>query len=193
MARYQLPPDPRAPENRLTGKRPRRQRRDTQEPIPWLWLGLGVVVTLIGIGLAFSLASAFLSRPLLSVTPLEPTLIILTAPPSATPSVTPAVATPTSIPTFTPAPTPDVAVAPEEVTPGYYATVVNTGGVGVTVRGGPSTNNVAVTVASEGTSLFILDGPTQGDDLLWWQVRLDDGTEGWVAADYLAPAVAPGS
>jgi hypothetical protein len=191
MARYQIPPDPRDSDSSLTEKRPRRQRRDSQQPIPWRWLGLGVVVTIIGIGLAFALANALLSRPPLSAGPLEPTVIVLTAPPSPTPSTTPAVATPTSIPTLTPMPTPDVAVAPEEVTTGYYARVVNTDGIGVTIRGGPSINNVYLTVAPEGSVLYVMDGPETGGDFLWWQVRLDDGTEGWAAADYLEPAAAP--
>lgn len=192
MARYQVPPDPREPESDRAKKRPRRQRRDSQESIPWLWLGLGVLVTIIAIGLAFFLAGLFLSRPPLAAGGLpEPTIIRLTAPPSPTPSLTPALPTPTTAPTFTPIPTPDVAVAPPEVTPGYYAVVANTDGIGVTVRGGPSTNNVRLTVANEGAVVLVLSGPAEGSDRLWWEVRLDDGTVGWVAAEFLEPAAAP--
>jgi hypothetical protein len=68
MARYQVPPDPRDPDSNLTNKRPRRQRRDDKEPIPWLWLALGVVVTVIGVGLAYAIASSFLSRPIIDPT-----------------------------------------------------------------------------------------------------------------------------
>ncbi|MCA9959017.1 MAG: SH3 domain-containing protein [Anaerolineales bacterium] len=190
MARYQVPPDPRDPET--SRKRPRRQRRDQQEPIPWLWLGLGGIVTIIAIGVAILIANSLLSRPQLTTTNLpEPTIILLTAPPSPTVVATRPFPTPTTIPTFTPVPTPDLAQPPDEVTIGYYAQVVETGGVGVTVRGGPSTSNVRITIASEGAIVFILDGPMSGDDLLWWQIRLTDGTEGWVAGDYLTPAAAP--
>jgi uncharacterized protein YraI len=99
--------------------------------------------------------------------------------------------TPTTVPTLTPIPTPDVAVAPAEVTIGFYAEVANTEGFGVTIRGGPSTNNVAMTVAEEGAVLLTLDGPEEGNGYLWWKVRLADGTEGWAASDFLAPSVAP--
>jgi protein phosphatase len=97
-------------------------------------------------------------------------------------------ATPTPMPTLIPSPTPDTAVAPGELTSGFYATVDNTDGLGVTVRDGPSTQNAALLVAEEGTTLLILDGPEEGGGLNWWQVRLDDGTEGWVAEDFLEPS-----
>ena len=192
MARYQVPPDPRDPESDLKKKRARRQRRDNRESTPWLWLGLGGIVTIIAIGLAILIVNSFLSRPPLSPAALpSPTIIILTAPPSPTATATALFATPTTIPTSTPVPTPDIGVVPDEITPGYYAEVAETGGVGVTVRGGPSTNNVVIIIAAEGTVLLVLDGPTEGNERLWWQVQLTDGTEGWVAGDFLAPAAAP--
>ncbi len=190
MARYRIPPDPRKPDPELEGSQSEESYRD---PVPWGWLGAGVVVTIIGIAIAWALMSAFLSREPLPVTPLSPTLIVLTAPPSAVPSLTPVVPTPTFIPTLTAVPTADVDVAPRSITPGFYASVANTEGFGVTVRGGPSTSNVAITVADEGLVLLVLDGPTEGDGYLWWKVRLDDGTEGWAAGDFLAPAPSPGN
>lgn len=189
MARYQLPPDPRKQKRARANK----QADESKEPIPWRWLGLGVLVTLIGIGLALGLINSFLSREPLPVTPLSPTLIVLTAPPSVVPTPTPRLATPTTVPTLTPIPTPDVAVAPDEITIGFYAEVANTEGFGVTIRGGPSTNNVAITVAEEGAIVLTLDGPVEGNGYLWWQVRLSDGVEGWAAADFLAPSSAPGN
>lgn len=190
MARYQVPPDPRDPD---AGKNGLPGHDEYREPIPWRWFALGLLVTIIGLGLAFSLIDTFLNREPLPVTPLSPTLIVLTAPPSAVPTSTPVRPTPTTIPTLTPIPTPDVAVPPEEVKPGFYASVANTEGFGVTIRGGPSTNNVALTVAEEGTVLFVIDGPAEGNSFLWWKVRLEDGTEGWAAAEFLAPAAAPES
>ncbi len=193
MARYQVPPDPRDPDSKLTNKRPRRQRRDGSEPIPWLWLGLGILVTIVGMGVAYGIVTNFLFRAPLAVEPLEPTVIVLTAPPSPTPTITPDLPTPTAVATSTPVATRDFAVAPDEVQAGYYARVANTGGVGVTVRGGPSVNNAPITVASDGTIIFVLGGPEEGNDLLWWNIRLDDDTEGWAAADYLEPSAAPGN
>ena len=188
MARYQIPPDPR---DSKSGQASELSQDDYREPVPWRWLLMGLVVTIIGIGLAFSLIDAFLNREPLPVTPLSPTLIVLTAPASPVPTLTPVLPTPTTIPTLTPFPTPDVAVPPDEVLPGFYAIVANTEGFGVTIRGGPSTNNVAITVADEGDILFVVDGPAEGNSLLWWKVQLGDGTEGWAAADYLAPSPPP--
>lgn len=190
MARYQKPPDPR---NEPPERRRRRQRGDSREPVPWLWLGMGVVVTIVAIGLSLYLAGRLLDRPPLDVVASlpTPTVIRLTAPPSPTPSRTPDRPTPTGIPTLTPLPTPDVSTPPPEITAGYYAAVANTEGIGVTVRSGPSTSNVDLLVAPEGSLMQVIGGPQEGSNLSWWQVRLADGTEGWVAANFLIPAAAP--
>jgi hypothetical protein len=152
---------------------------------------MGGVVTVASVAMALVLATALLARPPLDAAPLEPTLIILTAPPTAVPSATPLLPTPSPVPTFTPIPTPDAAIAPAVVTSGYYAVVANTDGVGVVIRGGPSTSNAQITIADEGAVLLVLDGPVESNDLLWWQVRLADGTEGWAAGLFLEPAAAP--
>lgn len=163
-----------------------------REPLPWLWLLLGVLITIIILGLAVTFIGGYLARPPEEQAAVPvPTVIRLTAPPRPTVAATEFVPTRTPEPTFTPVPTRDPAVAPPEITVGYYAAVVNTGGVGVTVRGGPSTSNQPVTVAGEGSILLVLGGPTAGGEFQWWQVRLQDGTEGWVAGDFLEPAAAP--
>ncbi len=189
MARYQVPPDPR----KSNDERPRRLRADSQEPPPWRYLVLGVIVTVVSLILALALANALLARPPLEVAPVQPTLIILTAPPSPVPSVTAVLPTPSPIPTFTPIPTPDTAQAPPEVTVGYYALVAGTEGAGVTVRGGPSTSNARITVADEGALLVVIGGPQvdEPNSRIWWQVELADGTQGWVVGDFLQPAAAP--
>ncbi len=188
MAQYKAPPDPRESNGGTLGERPFSTQK---EPIPWRWLGGGIIMTVIGLGLSLVILRAFLLRQPLAVGPLEPTIIVLTAPPRLTPSPETAVTIPTAAPTFTPIPTPDAAVAPDTITPGYYAQVINTDNIGVTVRGGPSTNNAPLTVAPENAIMLVLDGPAEGNDFLWWQVRLEDGTEGWVAGDCLLPVAAP--
>jgi hypothetical protein len=150
-----------------------------------------VVVTLIAIAIAYNVAAAFLARPPLDVSPIEPTIIVLTAPPTPIPTATRSVVLPTAVPTFTPIPTPDNAVAPDELTVGFYAEVANTEGTGVRVRGGPSVNNISLVVVPDGITVLVLDGPIENDGVLWWQLQLDDGTEGWAAGDFLIPAAAP--
>lgn len=192
MARYQKPPDPRKSDSELTSPRQRRQREGGREPIPWKWLGMGVVVTIGAIFVAISLANTFLEREPLAASLPTPTIIRLTAPATAEPSPTSPQPSPTAIPTFTPKPTPDVSIAPDEITVGFYAEVANTDGIGVSLRGGPSTDNSRLFTVPEGTILLVIDGPREANDFTWWQVRLDDGSEGWVAGDFIIPAAAPG-
>ena len=154
MARYEVPPNPRDKND----KRPRHMRHDDQDPVPWKYLGMGIVVTFVAIVMAMAIARAFLLRPPVQNAPTAPNLIVLTAPPTLIPTETAVLPTPTIVPTFTPIPTPDNAIAPEEVTIGYYAAVSGTGEAGVTVRGGPSTSNAILTVADEG-ALLISDTP----------------------------------
>jgi hypothetical protein len=189
MAQYQIPPDPRK-ENDLTPPRPRQMRADSQEPAPWLWLLLGLVVSCVGLLMAVWVAMSFLLPPPLAVEG-EAVIVRLTAPATAVPSPTPINPTPTPIPSPTAEPTVAPGVVPPTITVDYYATVINTAGVGVSVRGGPSTANVRVTVVPEGSLLLVVGGPVEGDNLVWWQIRLEDGTEGWVAGDFLEPAAAP--
>ncbi|MGH2535890.1 MAG: SH3 domain-containing protein [Candidatus Promineifilaceae bacterium] len=178
-------------EDALLRRRERRLRPEGREPIPWLWLGLGLLVTLLALGAAAGLASMLLARePLLAGSP-APTIIRLTGPPSAVPSPTPGRSTPTTFPTFTPPPSPDLATPPAEITIGFYAQVANTEGIGVSLRGGPSTDNLRVTLVPEDTVMLVIGGPEEGSGFNWWQIRLDDGTEGWIAADFLTPAPAP--
>ena len=165
---------------------------DSGRPTPWLWLGLGTLVTIIGLAVVLWALAAFLTRvPAEPSAEAAPTIIRLTAAPIPTATVAVFVPAPTAAPTSTTVPTPAVSVAPPAVTAGYYATVVETGGVGVTVRNGPSTSNVPVTVAGENSAVLVIEGPTPGGAYQWWRVRLPDGTEGWVAGDFLAPAAAP--
>ena len=170
----------------MTGEQPER------EPVPWKWLGMGLLLAIGGYIAGVMLLRVVLSQtePPSSASP-QATIIILTAPPSPTIDPTGSALPPTPIPTFTPIPTPDAAVAPAELTSGFYAMVANTDGLGVTVRGGPSTRNVALLVAEEGTILLILDGPEEADGFAWWQVQLQDGTEGWAVGNFLEPAAAP--
>ena len=156
------------------------------------WIGLGTGLTIVGLIVAGIMLANYLTEvPGGNLQASGPTIIQLTAPPAPTAEQASAPSAPTVAPTATTAPTPDLSIAPAEVTAGYYAIVVETGGVGVTVRNGPSTSNIPVVVSGEGSVLFVIEGPTPGGDYQWWLVRLPDGTEGWVAGDFLAPSAAP--
>ena len=153
---------------------------------------MGVAVAIVGLILSGWFLGDFLTQQPENVAAGDvPTIIRLTAPPIPTATISLNPPTPTIAPTATTAATPDLSIAPPEVTVGFYAQVVNTGGVGVTVRNGPSTSNLPVTVAAEGVALLILEGPTAGGTYQWWRVRLPDGREGWTVEDFLVPSAAP--
>jgi serine/threonine protein kinase len=52
----------------------------------------------------------------------------------------------------------------------------------VNVRVEPRAGGDVVTAAEAGTPVTILDGPRAAEGFIWWQVRLEDGSEGWMVA-----------
>jgi hypothetical protein len=52
----------------------------------------------------------------------------------------------------------------------------------VNVRIEPRANATVVTSAAAGTAVTIIDGPRAAEGFIWWQVRLEDGSEGWMVA-----------
>ena len=133
----------------------------------------------------------FAVRPLLSNRAPAPTPTIPV--PTQAPQVTPLVATgaaPTAAATEPNAtivpssPTPESTAAPTATTAIQTATVRS--GVGVWLRGAPSTTGEQIEWLLDGTVVTLLPGQQTADDLLWQQVRTEGGVEGWVARDFLA-------
>ena len=92
--------------------------------------------------------------------------------------------------------TPSDQSSPGEITVDGYVKVVGTDGVGVSMRAGPGTNNARVGIAEENDEIVlqVLSGPNNDENnqsYVWWFVRHPDGTEGWVAQDFITPAPAP--
>lgn len=192
MARYETPPDPR--ESDFRSSRKRQMRTGLFDWVSLVGLLLGLLITVIAIFVAWQMAKTFLAREALDVVPVtEPTIIVLTAPPSPTATPLGAQQTPTPITPLTeddPV-SEESAETPTDVAVGFYSQVANTGGIGVTVRGGPSTDNVRLVLLNEGEVALVIGGPQDGGGFTWWQIQMDDGTEGWVAAAFLVPAAAP--
>ena len=164
----------------------------TKERAPWGWLLMGFVITAVSILAAFWFVSEALTRePLELAEQPQPTIIRLTAPPTAVATPTQENPTPTPIPTFTPSPTPDLKVAPSELTIGFFAQVSGTDGVGLSVRGGSSTVNETLLIAPDETVFLILEGPVENNDFRWWQLQLADGTVGWAVDLFMIPASQP--
>lgn len=72
-----------------------------------------------------------------------------------------------------------------EIAPGATVIVQGTGNVGLNLRAQPTTAATIVITIKEGNSLVVVEGPQEGDGLVWWKLRTSDGKEGWGAAKYL--------
>jgi hypothetical protein len=86
-------------------------------------------------------------------------------------------------------PTPQATAAPTATSAPTTATVSS--GVGVWLRGAPSTSGEQLEWLLDGTVVTLLAGQETADDLLWQQVRTEAGVEGWVARDFLAVSEPP--
>lgn len=151
----------------------------------WVRAAFFLLVGLIFLGI-------FAVRPLLSgrgatvePTPLPtlPTQATPTAPsaPVVQPTTAPVQPSPTSP---VASPTPQATAAPTDTPAPQTATVSS--GVGVWLRGAPSTGGEQLEWLLDGTVVTLLSGQQTADDLLWQQVRTQAGVEGWVARDFLA-------
>ena len=151
--------------------------------VNWIRAVFSLVISLIFIGV-------FAVRPLISrginndiptptVTVIETSTV--QSPTGTAPAVAPTTAsTPTSPPA---SPSPAATVEPTATSAPVLATVSS--GVGVWLRGGPSTTGEQIEWLLDGTVVTLLAGQETADGLLWQQVRTEENVEGWVARDFL--------
>lgn len=156
-------------------------RRTSQ--VNWIRAAFLLLVGLIFLGV-------FAIRPLISGRAPAPTPTLPAPTPAPAQTIAPtAGAAPTESlaqpsPTGPPAsPTPAATAAPTATTAPQTATVSS--GVGVWLRGAPSTTGEQLEWLLDGTLVTLLPGQQTADDLLWQQVRTETGVEGWVARDFL--------
>jgi hypothetical protein len=72
-------------------------------------------------------------------------------------------------------------------------TAVEVSGAGtdqLRLRVAPGLTQETITTLEDGARLRVTDGPQSSDGYEWWQVKSEEGQEGWVAEDWLLP-VAP--
>ncbi|MDQ4074839.1 MAG: SH3 domain-containing protein [Chloroflexota bacterium] len=100
--------------------------------------------------------------------------------------------------TSTPPPLDEPVVAPESepgdsegdvagLAVGEPAIVTGTDGLGVNLRQAENTSSEVIQILTDDTPLTVVEGPVEGEGYTWWRVRLEDGTEGWVVEEFLAP------
>ena len=199
------PPRKFDPSNR---RRPRRLSDAQSEEItfPLVWLIIGglaalMVIGLIGLGVVNIFRQQAITPTPEVLPPLVEAIDTPILPDNAATGQTPVVeGLPTNVPGAEAPPaqesSPPQAEAPAQITVNGYVKVIGTAGVGLSMRAGPGRNNARLVVAAENdqTLLLVLDGPRQdenAEDFVWWFVRHPDGTEGWVAEDFVTPAAAP--
>jgi len=178
-----------------------------KDRFPRVWLlSMGILSVILVIGVV-ALAFLALFRPTPSPTPVlseveGPVLSEVEGPAiPPSPSVplpegeTEAEAIPTQVmaqdtPFLSP-PTPTlVPVVPAEIAIGVYVKVSGTEGTDLSFRAGPSTNYARLKIVADGSVLKVLDGPSEADGYIWWQLQdISDGMVGWAVADYLEPTV----
>jgi hypothetical protein len=167
-----------------------------EKRFPRVWLlSMGILSVILVVGVV-ALAFLALFQP-----PPTPTLDLSpsTLPPSTSVTLpgeeTETEATPTPVmvqSTLVPLPSTSTPVpaVPQEIAIGVYVQVSGTGGGDLSFRAGPGTNYARLKIIAEGAVLKVLDGPSEADGYVWWQLQdVSDGMVGWAVADYLEPTV----
>jgi hypothetical protein len=176
-----------------------------EKRFPRVWLlSMGILSVILVVGVV---ALAFLAlfqptpTPTLDLSPTEGPVLSPTEGQALSPSTsvplpgeeTEATSTPVRVEsTFVPPPSTSTPVpaVPQEIAIGVYVQVSGTGGGDLSFRAGPGTNYARLKIVAEGTVLKVLDGPSEADGYVWWQLQdLSDGVVGWAVADYLEPTV----
>jgi uncharacterized protein YhaN len=68
---------------------------------------------------------------------------------------------------------------------GSSAWVTRAGGLPLRLRSGPDLSAQILDRLQPGTKMTLKEGPQQADGHAWWNIRTDDGREGWVAGEDL--------
>jgi hypothetical protein len=146
-----------------------------------------ILIGLSGIGAAFW-GHVAVPTPIPSETPTPTQTASPTA--SATLTITPvpptASLTPTKTPTITPSPTGTPVPSP---TPVYALVAVPEDLGGAFLRADPGFDQEIITSVLNGTLIQILsEAPTEANSVLWLNIRLPDGREGWMLQSALIAA-----
>lgn len=169
-----------------------RRRPPTEGAPPWV-VGLGVgallaVILLLVVAFVLSRRSAQ-PEPTPTVMVVTPTATLIPRPTATT--LADATDTPEAEPTADAPPT-----APPSDTIGVGGYVRVAAPAGLSFREAPNTTGTLIQVLDSGSILAVVGGPEEAEGYTWWQLRRDDGKEGWSAAGsgedvFLEPAPAP--
>lgn len=84
------------------------------------------------------------------------------------------------------------APAPARISVGSLVRIIDTEGVGLRMRTGPSLEHPTVETLHDGDTLQVIGGPESADGFTWWQLQGEEAV-GWCASDWLRPIDADGN
>lgn len=142
---------------------------------------LGAAIAMMG--LLGILSAAGLGTSVLAALPTPTPTPTATPTQTATPTAS-ATATATATSSATPTPTHTPTATPTATNTPPSAIVLGTGLQGAIIRDAPGGS--PVDLVSENEQLLVIGGPELLEEQQWWQVRKQDGTEGWLVGRYLA-------
>ena len=167
---------------------------ETEEPAPprrsiLPWVAGGVVIALIALALIWGASGVGRSEPTPTPVATLPSVFRTTVTPTL---VSPLVLTATVAVSETQAPV----VPAGPIAAGVTVRVINSAPEGVSLRAGGGTNYARLTTLQDGMLLTVLEPPagfneaypSPADGYTWWRVRLDNGTIGWIADNWLEVA-----
>lgn len=152
------------------------------------WIAGGVVIALVALALIWGASGVGRSEP--TPTPIPTVASVFSTPVTPTLSV-PQVLTETVAVTTTQT----TVVAAGPIAPGATVRVVKSAPEGVSLRAGGGTNYARLTTLTDGMILVVLEPPagfneaypSPADGYSWWRVRMENGTVGWIADNWLEP------
>ncbi len=158
------------------------------------WVAGGVVLALIALALIWGASGIGRTEPTVTPTATQITVFRATATPTlvAGAAITPTVALPITSTVETPTPAPIVAA---QIRVGGTVRIINADPEGISMRFGPGQDNQRITTLHDGAELTVMEPPagytdpypTTADGFTWWRIRMDDGTIGWMASNWLQP------
>lgn len=104
---------------------------------------------------------------------------------TAATSAAPAANTADTVSTTTPGTTSTTAATPASSSPAAAATSRRVSGTGISLRGTPSTSGALLTTLSQTDVTVLSDSPVTADGYSWTKVRTRNGSEGWIASQFL--------
>lgn len=153
------------------------------------WIAGGVVVALVALALIWGASGVGRSEPTPTPVVTVPSVFQTTVTPTL---VSPLVLTATVTVSTTQAPV----VPAGPIAAGVTVRVINSAPEGVSLRAGGGTNYARLTTLTDGMLLTVLEPPagfneaypSPADGYTWWRVRLENGTVGWIADNWLEAA-----